>query len=53
MQTRQVSLLELAQPYLKELDPARVKLITRALQHLQVMQREGATLMMPEFGLAR
>jgi protease-4 len=47
------SLLELAQPYLKQLDPARVRAVTRALQHLQVMQRDGATLMMPELNLSK
>jgi protease-4 len=51
--THQISLLDLAQPYLKQLDPARVRLVTRALQHLQVMQRDGATLMMPELGLGK
>jgi protease IV len=49
----QVSLIDLAQPYLKQLDPSRVRLVTRALQHLQVMQRDGATLMMPELGLGK
>ncbi|CAN5221436.1 S49 family peptidase [soil metagenome] len=49
----QVSLIDLAQPYLKQLDPTRVRLVTRALQNLQVMQRDGATLMMPELGLGK
>ena len=49
----QVSLIDLAQPYLKQLDPSRVRLVTRALQQLQVMQRDGATLMMPELGLSK
>jgi protease-4 len=53
MQGVHSSLLELAQPYLKQLDPARVRAVTRAFQHLQVMQRDGATLMMPELSLSK
>ena len=49
----QTSLVDLAQPYLRQLDPARVQAVTRALQHLQVIQRDGATLMMPELNLGK
>lgn len=42
------SIIELAMPHLKHLDPERVGLIMAALQRLQLIQREGAILMMPE-----
>lgn len=48
---RQPSLVELALPYLQHLDPQRVKAVTMALQRLQLMQQEGAVLMMPEIVL--
>jgi protease-4 len=41
------SLLDLAAPYLKDLDPQRVRAIRRALGQLQLMQKEGVILMMP------
>ena len=44
----QASLLDLAMPYLKSLDPERVKLIKTALFRMEMMQREGVILMMPE-----
>jgi protease-4 len=44
----QQSLVELAMPYLKGLDPQRVRLIGRSLYQLQTLQQEGAVLMMPE-----
>jgi protease-4 len=47
---QQTSLLEIALPYLKGLDPKRVELITQALQRLQLIQKEGVILMMPEMG---
>ena len=53
LRTSQTSLVDLAQPYLAQLDPARVRAVTRALQQLQVIQREGATLMMPELNLGK
>jgi protease-4 len=53
LQGAQNSLFDLAQPYLKQLDPARVRSVTRALQQLQVMQRDGATLMMQELTLSK
>jgi protease IV len=43
------SLLELAAPQLKNLDPQRVKHIRTALQQLQTLHQEGVCLMMPEF----
>jgi protease-4 len=44
----QPSLVDLALPYLQQLDPQRVKAVKMALQRLQLMQQEGAVLMMPE-----
>lgn len=48
---RQLSLIEMALPHLRGLDPTRVKSVTSALGHLQMLQREGAILMMPEMGV--
>jgi hypothetical protein len=45
--------MEMAMPYLKGLDPQRVKAIGRALRTLQLMQREGVMLVMPEIALPR
>jgi protease-4 len=42
------SLADLAMPYLKGLDPARVRAIRAALDRLQMVQDEGAVLVMPE-----
>jgi protease-4 len=42
------SLVKLAMPYLKDMDPQRVRLVVRALERLQLMQQEGVILMMPE-----
>jgi protease IV len=53
LRSPQTSLLDLAQPYLAQLDPTRARAVIRALQHLQVIQREGATLMMPELNLSK
>ena len=47
------SLVDLAMPYLRHLDPHRVAAITEALQHLQLLQREGVLLMMPETAIPR
>jgi protease-4 len=46
---RPFSLVDLALPYLKDLDPARVQSIKHALGRLQLINQEGAVLMMPEF----
>ena len=43
------SLVDLAAPYLKDLDPQRVRAITMALRQLQTLHQEGVALMMPEF----
>jgi protease-4 len=51
--TRSASLLDLAMPYLKHLDPDRVRVIKTALGRLQLVQQEGVVLMMPELGLGR
>jgi protease IV len=45
---RHPSLVDLALPYLQHLDPQRVKAVVAALRRLQLMQQEGAILMMPE-----
>jgi protease-4 len=47
------SLVDLALPYLRHLDPRRVAAIKTALQHLQLLEREGVLLMMPEIALPR
>ena len=41
------TLFDLAAPYLKDLDPQRVRTIRTALGQLQLMQKEGVILMMP------
>jgi protease-4 len=50
---RPASLVAMAMPYLRELDPQRVRLIVRALERLQLMQQEGVILMMPELSIGR
>ncbi len=45
------TLLDLAQPYLRSLDPSRAGLVRMALGRLELLNREGVTLMMPELGL--
>jgi protease IV len=47
------SLVEMAQPYLKALDPSRAGLVRTALGRLELLNREGVILMMPELGLGR
>jgi protease-4 len=47
------SLVDLALPMLRHLDPPRVASITDALRHLQLLQREGVLLMMPEMAIPR
>ena len=47
------TLLELAQPYLRSLDPSRAELVRNALGCLELLNREGVILMMPELGLGR
>jgi protease IV len=42
------SLADLAAPYLKDLDPRRVRVIRRALRQLETLQSEGVALTMPE-----
>ncbi|HEV3259692.1 MAG TPA: signal peptide peptidase SppA [Gemmataceae bacterium] len=49
----QPSLVDLAMPYLKHLDPERVRVIKMALQRLELMQQEGVVLMMPELLISR
>jgi protease-4 len=47
------AILELAQPFLRSLDPFRASLVRTALGRLELINREGAVLMMPELGLGR
>ena len=42
------TLVNAALPYLKQLDPRRVRAVTNALRHLQTLRAEGAVLMMPD-----
>ena len=49
----QTSLVDLALPYLRGLDPERVKVIKSALARLQLLQQEGVILMMPEIAVSR
>ncbi|HLN31534.1 MAG TPA: signal peptide peptidase SppA [Gemmataceae bacterium] len=49
----QTSLVDLAMPYLQHLDPERVRVIRTALMRLQMIQQEGAVLMMPEITISR
>lgn len=42
------SLVELALPYLRHLDPERVAAVKMGLRRMQLIQKEGAVLMMPE-----
>lgn len=42
------SLLKLAGPYLQNLDPQRTAAITSVFQRLEILQREGVVLTMPE-----
>jgi protease-4 len=42
------SLLELAAPHLAGMDPVRVQAVMRALRQMQMHNREGVSLMMPE-----
>ncbi len=50
---RTPSLVELAMPHLKHLDPQRIAAVKQALGRLQLIQQEGAVLMMPEIILPR
>jgi hypothetical protein len=50
---RSTSLVDLALPYLRHLDPRRVAAVTGALQHLQLLDKEGVLLMMPEIAIPR
>lgn len=47
------SLVDLAMPYIKSLDPERLRVVKLALQRLQLIQQEGAVLMMPELLIGR
>jgi protease-4 len=44
----QSSVLNAALPYLRNLDPARVDMVLRALRQLETLQQEGVVLMTPE-----
>jgi protease-4 len=47
--SRTTSILDLALPYLKGLDPVRLETIKTALRRLDLLQQEHAVLTMPEF----
>jgi protease-4 len=47
------TLIELAEPYLRSLDPSRAGMVRMALGRLELLNREGVVLMMPELGLGR
>jgi protease-4 len=47
------SLVELAMPYLRNLDERRVRMVARALGQLQLLQEERVLMTTPELGLAR
>jgi protease IV len=47
------SLVDLALPLIRHLDPSRVAAVKDALRHLQLLQREGVLLMMPEIAIPR
>jgi protease-4 len=51
--SEQMNLVDLALPHLKGFDPQRVNLVKKALHRLQLIQQEGAVLMMPEMSLGR
>ena len=42
------SLLKLAAPYLQGLDPRRLSAVTSVFRRLEILQREGVVLTMPE-----
>jgi protease-4 len=48
-----VSLVDLAMPHLRHLDPKRVEAVRAALQRLQLIQQEGVGLLMPESMIPR
>ena len=43
------ALFKLAAPYLQDLDPRRTAAIASALSRLEILQKEGVVLTMPEF----
>ena len=51
--TGPASLVDLAMPYLRHLDPQRVTAVRMVLQRLQLLQQEGVILMTPEFAIPR
>jgi protease-4 len=53
LDARLPSLLDLAMPHIKHLDPQRLGAVKQALGRLELIRREGAVLMMPEFILGR
>lgn len=50
---RQLSLVDLAMPFLRHLDADRVATVKAALQRLQLLQQEGVIVMMPEIAFPR
>jgi len=48
-----VNLVDLALPYLQNMDPVRVNTVKLALARMMLIQREGAVVMMPEIVLPK
>jgi protease-4 len=48
-----ISIVDLAMPHLRGLDPRRIAMVTAALGRLQLIQQEGVILMMPEIAAPR
>jgi protease-4 len=51
LDARHGSLVAMAMPYLRNLDPKRIQLVIQALQRLQLLNQERAILMMPELSI--
>jgi len=49
----QASLVDLAMPYLRQLDPDRIAAVRLALQRLELLRQEGVIVMMPEIAFPR
>ncbi len=48
-----VSIVDLAMPYLRQLDPDRIAAVKLALQRLELIRQEGVVVMMPEIAFPR
>jgi protease IV len=50
---QQLSLVELALPYLKQLEPHRFRAVVNGLQQLEMLNREGVALLTPSYLMAK